>query len=82
VIVKNSLQVGSIYESIISFSLYTIDESSAITWLKNINRQSSFMVLENGFSDRFTKIITQDGEVGYIDSTFHYAGSETMKKIL
>lgn len=39
------------------------------------------MALENGCFDRFTKIITEDGQVGYIDSTFHYEDGGTVEKI-
>jgi hypothetical protein len=43
------------------------------------------MVLENQCQSglfRFTRIITGDGEVGYIDSYYHYEDGETMKKIV
>lgn len=40
------------------------------------------MVLENRCQKRFTKIITGDGEVGYIDSSFHYEGGGTVEKIV
>lgn len=78
---KKPLEIGKLYQTKISISFYS-DISNSFIWLKNLESQKTIMILENGCFDRFTKIITEDGQVGYIDSTFHYEGGGTVEKIV
>ncbi len=78
---KKSLEVGKLYQTKIKISFYSFS-SDRFTWLKNVESKTLIMILENGCFDRFNKIITGDGQVGYIDSSFHYEGGGTVKKIV
>ena len=63
---KKPLEVGKLYQTKISISFYS-DVSNGFVWLKNLESMTVIMILENGCFDRFTKIITEDGQVGYIE---------------
>jgi hypothetical protein len=77
---KKPLEVGKLYQTKISISFYSCSSDSFV-WSKNLESMTIIMALENGCFDRFTKIITEDGQVGYIDSTFHYEDGGTVEKI-
>lgn len=77
---KKPLEVGKLYQTKISISFYSCSSDSFV-WSKNLQSMTIIMTLENGCFDRFTKIITEDGQVGYIDSTFHYEDGGTVEKI-
>lgn len=79
---RNSFQVGKIYQAKFDMCFYNLYGLTGVEWLKTINSKKLFMVLENRCQKRFTKIITGDGEVGYIDSSFHYEGGGTVEKIV
>ena len=78
---KKPLEVGKLYQTKISISFYS-DISDSFVWSKNLESMTVIMILENGCFDRFNKIITEDGQVGYIDSTFHYEDGGTVEKII
>ena len=77
---KKPLEVGKLYQTKISISFYCCSSDSFV-WSKNLESMTIIMILENGCFDRFNKIITEDGQVGYIDSTFHHEDGGTVKKI-
>jgi len=82
---KKPLEVGKLYQTKISISFYKFSSPTSVELLKTINSKTIIMVLENQCQSglfRFTRIITGDGEVGYIDSYYHYEDGETMKKIV
>jgi hypothetical protein len=77
---KKPLEVGKLYQTKISISFYGCI-SNSFAWLKNLESKIIIMILENNCFDRFNKIITEDGQIGYIDSTFHHEDGGTVKKI-
>jgi len=82
---KKPLEVGKLYQTKISISFYKFSSPTSVELLKTINSKTIIMVLENQCQSglfRFIRIITGDGEVGYIDSYYHYEDGETMKKIV
>lgn len=78
---KKPLEVGKLYQTKIKISFYS-DISNSFVWLKNLESMTVIMILENGCFDRFNKIITEDGQVGYIFSTFHYEDGGTVEKVI
>lgn len=78
---KKPLEVGKLYQTKISISFYCCNSDSFV-WSKILESMTIIMILENNCFDRFNKIITEDGQVGYIDSTFHHEGGGTVEKII
>ena len=82
---KKPLEVGKLYQTKISISFYKFSSPTSVELLKTINSKTIIMVLENQCQSglfRFTRIITGDGEVGYIDSYYHHEGGGTVEKII
>ena len=81
----SSINFEIVDQTKISISFYKFSSPTSVELLKTINSKTIIMVLENQCQSglfRFTRIITGDGEVGYIDSYYHYEDGETMKKIV
>lgn len=78
---KKPLEVGKLYQTKIKISFYSCS-SDRFMWVKNVESKTFIMILENGCFDRFNKILTEDGQVGYIDSNFHYEGGGSVEKIV